>query len=114
MFKKWEPQWPRKYKFDVFIVRGPKGIFGFTWDTSTDGVAEWNHTDGKVWWRKSGNDYRAKALKKYELIQRLPEQYARQLDGGPGLMKCVQHYCAQQRPRQRRKSETDTRARGRD
>lgn len=88
----WPKEWPRKSKFDIFIMKGPRGVFGFTWDTATNGVAEWRHTDGKVWWTKTGNDYRAKAMKKYKLVQRLPEGYARMLDGGPGLLKCVEAY----------------------
>ena len=90
----WPKEWPRKSKFDIFIMRGPRGVFGFTWDTSINGVAEWRHTDGKVWWTKTGNDYRSMAMKKFKLVQRLPEGYARMLDGGPGLLKCVEAYAA--------------------
>jgi len=88
----WPKDWPRKSKFDVFIMKGPKGVFGFTWDTSVDGIAQWRHTDGKSWWVKKGNGYRSNALQRYKLIQRLPEAYARMSDGGPGLLKCVEAY----------------------
>jgi hypothetical protein len=66
-----------KSKFDLFVFEDKGKRFVMMWDCALDGVDQWFHSDGKQCWRKTGRKYRSVALRKWKLVDRIPEHVHR-------------------------------------
>lgn len=65
----------RKTKYDLFVLYEPSKneLIEMLWDTAIDGVSQWRHYSANGIWVIKDNKYLSKALKKYTVIDRVPE-----------------------------------------
>lgn len=75
----------RASKFDLFILEGKFAPFTMCWDTATNGVPEYYHTDGMRSWRGKGRDHYAKMRKNHKLLARIPEHVFREIGAAETL-----------------------------